>query len=168
MQSSAYSVVKGVKAGAIGGLVGAVVLGLFAGLGSMAMGQEVFYVTIGEKLGLGDASVIGGWALHFVVGLVAGAVFVGVTALLRIFALTSMRRGVWVGTLGGVAVWLVVYVPVTGTLVPSDLTDPTFAVGSFILHLVYGVVTAIVAVQVLQRGLRISSQSTEAVVKPSQ
>jgi len=49
-----------------------------------------------------------------------------------------------------------VYVPVTGILVPTDLTDATFAVGSFILHIVYGVVTAVVSVSLLRRSAKTS------------
>jgi hypothetical protein len=151
-----YSTLRGLKVGVVGGLVGSVVLGLLAALGSLTMGQEVFYVTIGRKLGLSGASVVGGWILHFIVGLVAGAVFVGVTAQVKQLALTTTRRGLWVGVLAGIALWVFVYVPVTGVLVPTDLTDPAFAVGSFVLHMLYGVVTAIVSLSLLRRGLKTS------------
>src|SRR5881628_2954903 len=129
MQLSEYTVSRGLKVGALGGIVGAIVLGVFAGLGSIAMGQEVFYVTIAKKLGFGGASSVGGWTLHFLVGLVAGAVFVGATSQVKILILSRVRKGLWVGALAGVAVWVVVYMPVTGILVPGDLTNPTFAVG---------------------------------------
>ncbi len=150
MQQPGYSTLRGVKVGVFGGLAGSVVLGLLAALGSVAMGQEVFYVTIGRKLGLGDTSVLGGWILHFVVGLVAGAVFLGVTALVKKLGLTTTRKCLWVGLLAGIGVWVVVYVPVTGVLVPGDLTDPVFGVGSFVLHIVYGIVTAIVSLSLLR------------------
>ncbi len=154
MQRPGYPLSRRVKVGIVGGLAGGVVLGVLAALGSVAMGQEVFYVTIAKKLGLGDASVVGGWALHFLVSLVAGAVFVGVTGQVERLALTTTRRSLWLGALAGIAVWTVVYVPVTGVLVPPDLTDPMFAVGSFILHIVYGVVTAIVSVSLLRPGVK--------------
>ncbi len=158
MQPTGYSPIRGLKAGALGGLVGAIVLGLLALLGSVAMNQEVFYVTIGEKLGLGDAALVAGWILHFVVGVLAGAVFVAVTGLVRMFSLTDTRRGLWVGALGGVAVWLLVYVPVTGILVPAFLTDPTFATGSFILHIVYGISTALVSLRLLRSSVQKTTQ----------
>ena len=156
MQLSEYSVSRGLRVGALGGVVGSVVLGVFAGLGSVAMGQEVFYVTVAKKLGFGEASIAGGWALHFLVGIVAGATFVVVTSRVKILTLSTVRRGLWVGALAGVAVWVSVYVPVTGILVPTDLTDATFAVGSFILHIVYGVVTAVVSVSLLRRSAKTS------------
>jgi len=122
MQRAPYSVSKGVKIGVLGGIVGSIVLGLFAELASATMSQEVFYVTIAKKLGLGDASIIGGWTMHFIVGLVAGAVFIGVTAQVKIFTLTNTRKALWVGVLAGIAIWIIVYVPVTWLLVPADLT----------------------------------------------
>ncbi len=47
MRSIDYSALRGLKAGALGGLVGAAVLGLLAGLSAFVLDQEVFYVTIG-------------------------------------------------------------------------------------------------------------------------
>ena len=100
MRSLDYSAFKGLKAGAIGGLVGAAVLGLLAGLSAFVLDQEVFYVTIATKLGL-SSPVLTGWALHFLVGLLAGGVFIAITALLKRFALDTTRRSFWVGLLGG-------------------------------------------------------------------
>ncbi len=154
MQLPGYSVSRGIKAGAIGGIAGSLVLGLLGELAAVSMGQEVFYVTIAKKLGFGDASVIGGWVLHFIVGMVAGAVFVGITAVVKSLALTTTRKSLWVGLLAGAAVWVVVYVPVTAFLVPADLTSAMFAVGSLVLHMVFGIVTALAAVSLLRRGLK--------------
>jgi len=151
MQQAPYSVSRGVKIGALAGIVGSIVLGLFAELASATMSQEVFYVTIAKKLGLGDASIIGGWTMHFIVGLVAGAVFLGITAQVKTFTLTNTRKALWIGLLAGIAIWIIVYVPVTWLLVPADLTSTMFAVGSLILHMVYGIVTALVALAVLRK-----------------
>src|SRR5438132_12048846 len=116
------------------------------------MNQELFYTTIARKLGFGDSTaVLGGWTLHFLVGIIAGSLFLGATAAIRRFALTTTKKAIWVGVLGGIAIWIVVYVPVTGILVPDDLTNTTFAGGSFVLHLLYGVVTAIVSLSLLRR-----------------
>ena len=133
--------------------MGAAVLGLLAGLSAFALGEEVFYVTIATKLGLASP-LITGWALHFLVGLVAGGVFVAVTALIRRFALDTTRKSFWVGLLGGIAVWLVVYVPVTDLLVPTDLSNIMFAGGSLIFHLVYGVITALVSLSLIRRSVK--------------
>jgi len=154
MQQLIYSVPRGLRAGAIGGFVGAIVLGILGEIGALAMNQELFYTTIARKMGFGDYSVLGGWTLHFLVGIIAGSLFIGATAALRSFMLTTTKKALWVGILGGIAIWIVVYVPVTGVLVPDDLTNVTFAGGSFVLHVLYGVVTAIVSLSFLRRTIK--------------
>src|SRR5437899_1234363 len=154
MQPITYSVPKGLRAGAIGGFIGAIVLGVFGEIGAVALNQELFYTTIARKLAFGDFSVLGGWALHLLVGIIAGSLFVGATASVRRFSLTTTKKAVWVGILGGIAIWIVVYVPVTGILVQEDLTNTTFAGGAFVLHILYGVVTAIVSLSLLRRTVK--------------
>jgi hypothetical protein len=153
MRSINYSALRGLKAGALAGVVGAAVLGLLAGLSAFVLDQEVFYVTIATKLGL-SSPIITGWALHFLVGLIAGGVFIATTALLKRLALDTTRKSFWVGLVGGIAIWIVVYVPVADLLVPTDLSNLMFAGGSFIFHLVYGVVTALVSLWLIRRSVR--------------
>ena len=141
MQPSTYSVSKGMRAGAIGGFIGSIVLGILGEIGAIAMNQELFYTTIAKRMGFGDSSVLGGWTLHFIVGIIAGSIFVGATAAIPRFALTTTKKAIWVGVLGGIAIWIV----------PDDLTNTTFAGGSFVLHLLYGVVTSIVSLSLLRR-----------------
>src|SRR3989441_2141269 len=154
MQPITYSVAKGLRAGAVGGFIGSIVLGITGEIGAISMNQELFYTTIAKKLGFGDYSVLGGWTLHFLVGIIAGSLFIGATAAIRKFILTTIKKAIWVGILGGIAIWIIVYVPVTGVLIPGDLTDPTFAVGTFVLHLLYAVVTAIVSLSLLRRTVK--------------
>jgi hypothetical protein len=153
MQFPSYSAFRGLKAGAIGGVVGALVLGVLAGLSAFILDQEVFYVTIAKKLGL-SSPVVTGWALHFLVGIVAGGIFIATTALFKRFSLDTTRKSFWVGLLGGIAIWVLVYVPITDLLVPSDLGNLMFDGGSFVFHLVYGVVTALVSLSLIRRSVR--------------
>ncbi len=154
MQPITYSVSKGLRAGAIAGFVGSIVLGIFGEIGAVAMNQELYYTTVARRMGFGDSSVLGGWTLHFIVGIVAGSIFIGATAAIRRFSLTTTKKAIWVGILGGVVIWIVVYVPVTGILVPEDLTNTTFAGGSFVLHMLYGVVTAVVSLLLLRHKIQ--------------
>src|SRR5919108_389721 len=140
MQFDRYSVRHALKAGAIGGTVGALVLGLLAGLSAFLLDQEVFYVSIAQRLGLASPQITG-WALHFAVGLVAGSLFIATTALVQRFALDTRRKSFWVGLLAGIVIWVVVFVPVADLFAPSDLSNVMFAGGSFIFHLVYGLLT---------------------------
>ena len=100
MQTGRYSTAQGLRAGAVGGFVGSLVLGALAGLGAIALNQEVFYVSVAKVLGLGSPDVTG-WTLHFLTGIVAGAVFIGITSLNRRLSLDTMRKSFWVGLLGG-------------------------------------------------------------------
>ncbi len=154
MQPITYSISKGLRAGALGGFIASIVLGITGEIGSLAMNQELFYTTIARKLGFADSSVLGGWTLHFLVGIIAGSLFVGATAAIRMFALTSTKKAIWVGILGGIVVWIVVDVPVTAIFLPSDLTDATFAGGTLFLHLLYGIITAIASLSLLRRSLK--------------
>jgi len=151
MQPITYSVSKGLRAGAIAGFIGSIVLGIFGEIGAVALNQELFYTTIARKMGFGASSVLGGWTLHFLVGIIAGSLFIGATAAIRRFALTTTKKALWVGILAGIAIWIVLYVPVTAIYVMEDLTNTTFAGGSLILHVLYGVVTAIVSLTILRR-----------------
>src|SRR2546427_8175248 len=71
VQTGSYSPIRGLRAGAVGGFVGSLVLGALAGLGAIALNQEVFYVSVAKVLGLGSPDVTG-WTLHFLTGIVAG------------------------------------------------------------------------------------------------
>ncbi len=158
MQFPTYSAFRGLKAGAIGGIAGALALGILAGLSAFVLDQEVFYVTIAGKLGL-PSPFLSGWALHFIVGIVAGGIFIATTALFKRFALDTTKKSFWVGLLGGIAIWILVYVPITDLLAPADLSNLMFDGGSFIFHLVYGVVTALVSLSLIRRSVR-----TKAIV----
>src|SRR5438309_10544778 len=91
MQFPSYTAFRGLKAGAIGGIIGALALGILAGLSAFVLDQEVFYVTIAGKLGL-PSPFLSGWALHSVVGIVAGGISIATTALFQRFALDTTRK----------------------------------------------------------------------------
>ena len=150
MQFNRYTAIHGLKIGALGGVVGALVLGVLAGVSAFVLDQEVFYVTIAQKLGLASPEV-SGWALHFAVGSIAGSLFIATTALIQRFALDTRRKSFWVGLLAGIVIWIAVYVPITDLFVPADLSNLMFAGGSFIFHLVYGVVTALTSLWLIRR-----------------
>src|SRR2546428_7678982 len=118
MQQLIYSVPRGLRAGAIGGFVGAIVLGILGEIGALAMNQELFYTTIARKMGFGDYSVLGGWTLHFLVGIIAGSLFIGATAALRSFMLTTTKKALWCDLLGAIAIWILASFHSTGRHVP--------------------------------------------------
>src|SRR2546428_12025348 len=109
MQPIAYSIPKGLRAGAVGGFIGSIVLGITGELGAISMNQELFYTTIAKKLGFGDFSVLGGWTLHFFVGIIACLLFIGATSAIRGFIFTAIKRAIWAALLGGLSLLLFAY-----------------------------------------------------------
>jgi hypothetical protein len=135
-----YSVSKSVQLAALGGIVGAVVMGGLAYM--MPVNGQPFFVAAAMLMGLGSASPAG-WMLHLVNGLVVGAIFGVVTAKVTRFHLTSITKGLGLGLGGGVLVWLVFFLPmmmaVMSSMIPASQM-PTMIIGSFAAHLVYGLV----------------------------
>ena len=86
--------------------------------------------------------------------MIAGSLFVGTTALIQRFALDTRRKSFWVGLLAGIVIWTTFFVPITDFLEPADLSNLMFAGGSFVFHLVYGVVTALVSLWLIRRSIK--------------
>lgn len=146
-----YSVSTGLQTGAVAGVVGSLVQGILGYLLAQSVGQEIFFVKIATNLGMGDSSVVGGWALHILTGLIVGAIFVSATAKIDFFRLGTTGKAVWIGALAGMAVWVVLLLPATAIFLPGDLGAGDFLVGSLIFHVIFGVVTAIAAYMLLRR-----------------
>ena len=151
MAVSGYSVSKGLKVGAVGGVIGALVQGILGSIAVQAVGQEIFFVTIARKWGFGDASVAGGWGLHIVTGLLIGAIFVAVTASVRQLGLTKTPRAIGFGAGVGILAWIVLLLPMTYLFLPKDLAMTEFVVGGLIFHILFGVVTAFTAYSLLRK-----------------
>jgi hypothetical protein len=134
-----YSVSKSVQLAALGGIVGAVVMGGLAYM--MPVNGQPFFVAAAMLMGLGSASTPAGWMLHLITGLVVGSIFGAVTAKVKRFHLTSIAKSVGLGIGGGVLVWLVFFLPmmmaVMASMIPASQM-PTMIIGSFAAHLVYG------------------------------
>src|SRR5947208_16209237 len=106
MQFNRYTVTHGLKVGALGGVVGALVLGVLAGISAFILDQEVFYVTIAQNLGLASREV-SGWALLFAVAIIAGSLFIATTSLIQRFALYARRKSFWVELPARAGMWIV-------------------------------------------------------------
>jgi hypothetical protein len=136
-----YPVSKSVQLAALGGIVGAVVMGGLAYM--MPVNGQPFFVAAAMLMGLGYASAAAGWMLHLITGLVVGAIFGVATAKVTRFHLTSITKGLGLGIGGGVLVWLVFFLPmmmaVMASMIPASQM-PTIIIGSFAAHLVYGLV----------------------------
>ncbi len=151
-----YSGLRSVEAGAIGGLIGTLVLGVVTLLGQSSTNTEIFFITVARRLGMGSNSVVGGWGLHILTGVVAGSIFVGTTARVKQLGLTNIRKAVAVGVGAGITIWIVLFLPVTAILVPENLNG--LVIGALIFHIIYGTITASIAFILLRRSIQAPAQ----------
>ena len=147
-----YPVSKSVQLAAIGGVVGAIVMGGLAYM--MPVNGQPFFVAAAMLMGLGSVSTVAGWMLHLITGLVVGTIFGVVTAKVTRFHLTGITKSVGLGIGGGVLVWLVFFLPMMMAVMASMIPPvqmPTMILGSFAAHLVYGLVIGGIAGGLLVR-----------------
>lgn len=142
---------RSVRAGALAGLVTSVFTGTLGVLAAQGMAQDVFFISIAREWGFGDSSVVGGWALHLLTGLLVGAIFLGVTNRVPLLALSTWPRALGIGAGAGILVWIVLLYPLSVVFIPEALTSD-FIVGSFVGHIIFGVITAVIAAFVLRSG----------------
>lgn len=150
MTVASSSMVKRVWAGAIGGLVASILTGGLGVAASQGTNEEVFFIAIARDWGFGDSSLAGGWALHLLTGLVVGAVILGVTSRIPMLSLTTWPRAIGIGLGAGILVWIVLLYPLAVLFIPESFTANE-VMGTLIGHVIFGVVTAIIAVIVLRR-----------------
>lgn len=158
MTVTSSSMVRGVRAGALGGLVTSVITGVLGVLASQGASQEVFFISIAREWGFGDSSVASGWALHLLTGLIVGVIFLGVTSRVPLLGLTTWTRAIWIGAGAGILVWIVLLYPLSAVFIPEAMTSD-FLAGSFVGHIIFGVITTLIAVTVLRRGPTVKASS---------
>ena len=150
MTVTASSMVKSVKTGAVGGLVASILTGILGVAATQGTSEDVFFIAIARNWGFGDSSTVGGWALHLLTGLVVGAVILGATSRIPLFGLTTWPRAIGIGLGAGILVWIVLLYPLAVLFIPESFTA-TEVMGTLIGHVIFGVVTVIIAVIVLRR-----------------
>jgi uncharacterized membrane protein YagU involved in acid resistance len=123
---------RGLLAGAVGGVAGGVLFGaMMTVMGMMGMVAGL----------VGSESVVVGWLVHLAISVVFGAAYALVLGALT----RSYGRGVGLGAIYGVAVWVVgplLIMPVWMGMPPLMIGEPQ--VMSLIGHLLFGGVTGLV------------------------
>jgi uncharacterized C2H2 Zn-finger protein len=115
-------------------------------------GGAPFFVAAAMMMGIGPVATAAGWSLHLITGLIAGAIFGTVVA--RVSSLhprTGIRAAV-LGAVTGIAVWLVFFMPLMIKLMPALTSMPMLIGGSFVAHLIFGLVLGGVTSAALPRG----------------
>jgi hypothetical protein len=117
--------------GALGGLVGAVMMGvvMMMATGAMGLGYTAMLCSMANAvLGLPPngsmGSVAAGLMLHVVDGVAIGVIVLLVTlGVRRGLVMTNAKRGLAVGLLAGFVVWLVFGLPVLTYAMPTPMVD---------------------------------------------
>lgn len=123
---------RGIKYGAIAGAIAtwsisSVIAAAEAGL---AFQMGTFYSILGISLGLGDVTVAAylAFGLHILTGTILG-VIVG-AIVIRLKAVLNPYKSMLIGMGSGVAIWLVLFLPVTTLLVQPSIQRITLLIGA--------------------------------------
>jgi hypothetical protein len=123
---SSRAVESGAKYGAIAGLIATWSISTAIAASELELGLPIgtFYAIIGTSLGYGSFAAYGGFGLHLLTGSALGAAFGFMAARFTIRILFNPYRSVLMGMVTGMAVWLVLFLPVTMLLVQPFLARP--------------------------------------------
>ena len=117
---------KAVKYGAIAGFIATWTISTAVAGSELELGLPIgtFYSIIGISLGLnGNMSSFLGFGLHILAGTILGAVIGTIAIRLSLRSMLNPRKGTLIGIGSGVAVWLILFLPITALLVQPAVND---------------------------------------------
>ena len=126
----------------LGGFVAALVMAAMASmmLVPTPMGGQLFFVAAAMQMGMGSMSTTAGWMLHLLTGVIVGAIFGVAVAKLSSLRLKNTNRSLALGAIAGIVVWIVFFMPLMGVMMPALMGMPTMVGGSFVAHIIYGLI----------------------------
>ena len=138
----------------LGGFVGAL---LMAGIASMMlvptpMGGQLFFVAAAMQMGMGSSSTAAGWMLHLLTGVIVGAIFGVIVAKVSRLRLNSLGKGLGLGAVAGIVVWVVFFMPMMAMLMPALIGMGSMVAGSLVAHVIYGLVLGGVTAVAIPKG----------------
>src|SRR5574342_1367011 len=175
------------KVGTVAGLVGG--FALFASLFGIDSQLDVtsgtFYMMIGMAVGLHDMSAIAfGFIAHMLTAATIGAVFCVCSTLHRVLHLTSIWKGIFAGSVTGLEVYVIFFMPITLFLmmptIDSTIIDGSQSVvtaqermaatvlkeninlimwGALMLHILYGSIMGLFSGMVLHEDYKIQKNT---------
>ena len=129
--SKRWAFEKGAKYGTIAGLIATWTISSAIAASELELGMPMgtFYAVMGISLGAGEAfdpASLLGFGLHLITGAVLGGI-IGYL-MCRVASLSNLNpyRTVTIGICAGVAVWLVLFLPVTAFLVQPSITKISY------------------------------------------
>ncbi len=117
---------KAVKYGAIAGFIATWTISTVVAGSELELGLPIgtFYSIIGISLGLnGNMAAFLGFGLHILAGTVLGAIIGTIAIRLSLRSMLNPRKGTLIGIGSGVAVWLILFLPITALLVQPAVND---------------------------------------------
>jgi hypothetical protein len=117
---------KAVKYGAIAGFIATWTISTAVAGSELELGLPIgtFYSIIGISLGLnGNMAAFLGFGLHILAGTVLGTVIGAIAIKLSLRIMLNPRKGTLIGIGSGVAVWLILFLPITALLVQPAVND---------------------------------------------
>ncbi|HEU5102342.1 MAG TPA: hypothetical protein VFU22_25140 [Roseiflexaceae bacterium] len=146
---------RGMMVGCIGGLVGTIVMDLFGGVLFLLMGgpASLSFAVIGDAaaafLAMLGITMAGGTPLgallHYLIGLVFGALFGAAVSRIAVLRLDSLKKAIGFGILYVEVMSLPLLAAAAWVLhMTAAETAQWFGI-SFVMHLVYGLVLGLVA-----------------------
>jgi hypothetical protein len=131
--------------GLVGGLAGAVIMGLVAYITPPpTTGSNPFFIAAAATLGAGRLAWAVGWLLNVCVGMAIGAVF-GVVVTRGSLARRNLGNKMLFGVVIGLVAWVVLFVPLMVILTPSSPSADAIGSG-LVFNVTFGVVLAVVFV----------------------
>jgi hypothetical protein len=117
---------KAVKYGAIAGFIATWTISTAVAGSELELGLPIgtFYSIMGIGLGLtGNTAAYLGFGLHILAGTILGAIIGAIAIRLSLRSMLNPRKGTLIGIGAGVAVWLILFLPITALLVQPSVND---------------------------------------------
>ncbi len=115
-------------------------------------GGAPFFVAAAMLMGMGSMSYAAGWMLHLITGIIVGAIFGVVVAKVSSLRLRSPGRALGLGAAAGFVIWVVFFMPMMAMLMPTLMGMGTMVGGSFVAHIIFGLVLGGVASLAIPKG----------------
>lgn len=117
---------KAVEYGAIAGFIATWTISTAVAGSELELGLPIgtFYSIIGISLGLnGNMAAYFGFGLHILAGTILGAMIGTIAIRLSLRSMLNPRRGTLIGIGAGIAVWLILFLPITALLIQPAVND---------------------------------------------
>jgi hypothetical protein len=173
--SKIYSPKKWVTAGTIGGIVGGVVMlvPMMLMMSMMNLPADLFPMLIGMAMNqMQQSASISGIGVHLVTSLIIGVIFGAVISSSKL-SVTSFKKGIPLGIGAGIISFVVLFLPMSMEVFPPTMMQlmqmmnpeasqemimqqlqgmqPMVLVGSFVSHIIYGIVLGVVSSAILRK-----------------